>query len=62
MYPEYMDNEGRPMTKHQRTALINRAYSGISDPEELDRRLAEIDSYDFNDASEALVQGFEFAA
>lgn len=44
----------QPMTRHQRRTLEELIYSRINNPEEQDRRLNELESYDFRDAQEMI--------
>ena len=53
-YNDYPYDLDRPMTRHQRRTLEELIYSRISNPEEQDRRLNEIESYDFSDAQEMI--------
>lgn len=52
-YQSY-DDVDRPISHHQRKTLEELIYSRVSNPEEIDRRLAELEGYNFSDASEAL--------
>ena len=54
IYPDYFVAEERPITKNQKETLIQLVYSRISNPEEIERRLTEIESYSFEDACEAI--------
>ena len=55
VYPEYIvDDVEKPISKEQRRTLIELIYSRVSNPEEVERRLAEIESYNFADGEEAI--------
>ena len=53
---DYQDvyNGDKPMTRHQRRTLEELIYSRISNSEEQDRRINELESYDFRDAQEMI--------
>lgn len=57
-FPDY-DPE-RQMTKEQKQRLIELIYFHISNPKEVERRLAEMENYDHTDADEA-INDFLFA-
>ncbi len=53
---DYQDiyDEDKPMTRHQRRTLEELIYSRISNPDEAERRLNELESYNFVDAQEMI--------
>ena len=53
-YNNYPYDFDQPMTRHQRRTLEELIYSRINNPEEQDRRLNELESYDFRDAQEMI--------
>ncbi len=53
-YPDYSGCMERPMTNQQKKTLEKLIYSRISNPDEVSRRLIEIEDFNFNDASEAI--------
>ena len=53
--PDYYENAPRPMTSQQKRTLTDLLCSFISDNNELERKLAEIEDYDFKDACEAIM-------
>ena len=59
-YPEYIDETDRQMTSQQRKTLIELIYARIFNPDEIDRRITEIESYNYMDAREA-IEDFLFA-
>ncbi len=52
--PYYSEDTDRPMSDFQRRKLQDILISNVSNPRELDRRLSEIESYDYSDAEEVL--------
>ena len=52
--PYYPEDFDRPMSDSQRRKLQDIIFSNISNPREVERRLAEIESYDYSDAEEVL--------
>ena len=56
--PRYFESEeddvDKQITKEQRGTLENLIISKISDPGERDRRLSQIESYNYYDCSEAI--------
>ena len=44
----------RPMTRHQRRTLEELIYSRISNPDEANRQLNQLESYNFVDAQEMI--------
>ena len=57
-YPEYFESEevdvDRQITKEQRRTLENLIFSKISDLGERERRLTQIESYNYYDCAEAI--------
>ncbi len=45
---------GRQMTREQKKTLIGLIYSRVSNPDEIERRLSQIEDYSFLDATEAI--------
>lgn len=54
------DTEDRPMTSQQRKTLIDLIYSRISNQDEIESRLSQLEDYNFLDAQE-VIQDFLFA-
>ncbi|MCX6715624.1 MAG: hypothetical protein NT077_01245 [Candidatus Taylorbacteria bacterium] len=56
IYPSdyYLGDLNKPITHQQRKTLENLIYSRVYNPEEVDRRINEIESYDYNDAQEMI--------
>ena len=56
IYPSdyYIGDIERPISHQQRKTLEELIYSRISNPDEIERRLTEIECYNFADASEAI--------
>ena len=52
--PDYESEPDRPITKAQRQTLVELIYSRISNPEEIERRLSQIEDYNYLDISEAI--------
>ena len=52
-YERYLEVD-RPMTNQQRKTLVELISSCIDNHEEAERRLAEVDSFTFYDATEAI--------
>jgi hypothetical protein len=50
------DDVDRPMTRFQRRTLTDLIYGCISHPDEVERRVAQIEDYDYFDAAEAIEQ------
>lgn len=59
-YSDYLDDADRPMTRRQRRTIEEFIFSRVSNPEEVERRLAEIESYNYTDALE-VIEDFLFA-
>jgi len=55
-YQSYEDDVDRPMTNFQRRTLTDLIYGCISHPDEVERRLAEVDGYNYFDAADAIEQ------
>ena len=60
-YPSYEDDVDRPMTHFQRRTLTHLIYGYISHPDEVERRLSEIEDYNFQDAADAIEQ-YQYAS
>lgn len=52
--PYYPDDADRPITPFQKRKLQDFIFSNVSNPREIDRRLKEIETYDYTDAEEVL--------
>ena len=54
-YPEYYeDDEDRPMSIQQKRTLTELIYSRVANQEEVERRLQEMESYNYNDCRDAI--------
>lgn len=60
-YPSYEDDVDRPMTHFQRRSLTDLIYSCISHPDEVERRVAMIDDYNYFEAADAIEQ-YQYAS
>ncbi|MCR4334748.1 MAG: hypothetical protein NUV47_03430 [Patescibacteria group bacterium] len=50
----YLCEEERPISENQRKTIIGLIYARIDNPDEIERRCAEIESYNYIDANEAI--------
>ena len=57
--PEY-EAEDRPMTNYQKKTLIDLIYSRVSNQDEIESHLSQLENYNFLDAQE-VIQDFLFA-
>jgi len=53
-YPDYVEDVDKPLSYRQRKTLEELIFSRVSNPDEIQRRLSQIEGYNFDDGQEMI--------